>query len=196
MAFGQWNLRPVIPGALPQATVNMAFGQSPSNPAPWLNAMAVVRATNEDAADFENVFGEAIDRVGSISESERMRWSELMWMLISWTIRRRPHDERRNLVELALKHQKDPKLEEEAQIMSSVLGQTLEEWAEERGMKRGIEKGSIATCQELLRDLLEERFGSLPDEVRQRIEQTADLDRLRAAHRRALSLDSLDQLEI
>jgi hypothetical protein len=55
--------------------------------------------------------------------------------------------------------------------MSTTLGQTLEELAEQRG----IEQGELAASRRLLCRLLEDRFGPLPDELRHRIHQVKDL---------------------
>ena len=88
---------------------------------PWLNTLAVVRATNDDSAGFQAVFTAAAERLVGLVTRERLRWRELMWMLISWAIRRRPRDERPALVAAALEHQPDPNSQEEVQIMSTTL---------------------------------------------------------------------------
>ena len=76
--------------------------------------------------------------------------------------------------------------------MSTTLGQTLEELAEQRG----IEQGELAASRRLLCRLLERQFGPLADELRQRIHQVEDLDRLEQAIVDCPSLDSLDELEL
>ena len=92
--------------------------------------------------------------------------------------------------------------------MSTTLGQTLEEWAEqrgiergiergmERGIERGIERGQLLASRRLLCRLLENRFGPLADDLRQRINETLDLDRLEHASLQCPSLRSLDDLEL
>ena len=145
------------------------------------------------------VDGALVDREGTARRRKTatdyywISWqSALMWMLISWAIHRCPRNERQSLVESALQSQSDLGIQEEVQIMSSDLGQTLEEWAEEKG----IEKGSLNTCRELLCDQLEEHLGSVPDDVRQRIEEATDLAKLRAAVRQAHSLKTFEGLDI
>lgn len=69
---------------------------------PWLNALAVVRATGDEASRFRSVFAAAVERLAGLAAPERMRWRDLMWMLISWALRRRPRQERTGLVEVAL----------------------------------------------------------------------------------------------
>lgn len=88
--------------------------------------------------------------------------------------------------------------------MSTTLGQTLEEWAEqrgiergiERGIQRGIERGRLDASQQLLCRLLEDRFGSLPDDLRQQIEGTCDFAQLERWIRRCPNLRSLEELDL
>jgi hypothetical protein len=159
---------------------------------PWLNVLAVVRATNEEAAGFHQVFAAASAQLAGLVARERMRWRDLMWMLISWSLRRRPRDERPGLVEAALAHQPDPISQEEVQLMSTTLGQTLEEWAEQRG----IERGQLATSRRLLCRMAEDRFGFLPEALRRRIDETTDLGRLEDAVVQCPSLRSLEELDL
>ncbi len=159
---------------------------------PWLNALAVVRATREESDRFRSVFDTAVERLAGLAAQQRMRWHDLMWMLISWAIRRRPYDERPGLVEVAMEYQADPNTQKEVQIMSTTLGRTLEELAEQRG----IERGELAASRRLLCRLLERQFGPVTDELRQRIHQVEDLDRLERAIMDCPGLNSLDELEL
>jgi len=159
---------------------------------PWLNALAVVRATQDQSARFREVFAAVVKRLAALAERERMRWRDLMWMLISWALRRRPYQERQGLVEIALEYQPDPTSQEEVQSMSTALGQTLEEWAKQQG----IEQGKLAASRKLLRRLLEDRFGSLPDAVHRAIDVSEDLGRLEQAIRRTPRLQSPEELEL
>jgi hypothetical protein len=43
-------------------------------------------------------------------------------------------------------------------------------------------------------DVLEERFGELPEALKQQIESMTDTERLRTAHRQSLKIKSLDEL--
>jgi hypothetical protein len=163
---------------------------------PWLNALAVVRATGDEASRFRTVFAAAVERLAGLAVPQRMRWRDLMWMLISWALRRRPRQERTGLVEVALEYQPDPNSQQEVQTMSTTLGQTLEEWAEQRGLERGLERGELAASRRLLCRLLEKQFGSLADDLRQQINQTQDLARLEQAIVQCPSLHSLEELEL
>jgi hypothetical protein len=54
----------------------------------------------------------------------------------------------------------------------------------------------LTTCRELLRAMLEEHFGTLPSDLLQRIEQTEDIDRLKACVRQAVHITKLDELTL
>jgi hypothetical protein len=72
--------------------------------------------------------------------------------------------------------------------MGEALGQT---WEQEL-----FNRGQLQNAQYTLRMLLEERFGSLPTPIHARIEQTADLERLRAATRQVYHLAALSDLSL
>lgn len=77
----------------------------------------------------------AIGRFGNRGADALAR---LVWMLISWALRRRPRQEREDLVEVALDNQPDPNSQKEVQTMSTTLGQTLTvEQAAHRAEARG-----------------------------------------------------------
>ena len=78
--------------------------------------------------------------------------------------------------------------------MSQMLGQTWEDEMLERGMERGRIAGALSTLRDVLRALLTQRFGALPDAVVQRIEQTEDADRLNACVLNLHQMSSLDDL--
>ncbi len=63
----------------------------------------------------------------------------------------------------------------------------------EKGIKKGIEKGSVLTARLAVIDVLETRFGTVPDSIRQVIEMINDLDRLNRLHRAAVTVPDIDQ---
>ncbi len=72
-----------------------------------------------------------------------------------------------------------------------IESQQVLEW-----MAEGEAKGQMREARRLLRNLLEDRFGPLPEVLAQRIEATADLERLRAAVRQVSHLSQLDDLQL
>ena len=76
--------------------------------------------------------------------------------------------------------------------MSQTVQQTWEQWM----LEQGEAKGKILAKRETLRDLLEERFGPLPEAVAQRVEAITDFDRLRALLRQVVHIQALDELQL
>jgi hypothetical protein len=75
--------------------------------------------------------------------------------------------------------------------MSQQLGQTLEEWMQERE-----QRAQLLYARNVLVGLLRDRLGTIPEEVRRRIEETNDLDRLSGATFQVSRLQSLDELQL
>ena len=63
-------------------------------------------------------------------------------------------------------------------------------------MAEGEAKGQLREARALLRDLLEDRFGPLPEALAQRIEAANDITRLRAAARQVSRLGQLNDLSL
>jgi hypothetical protein len=170
----------------PQALLEMA-GE-------FLQALAVVRAERADAASFLAVFTEVVQRLESLSDRDTMRWHDLVRFVLSWGWQRRPEPELAALLAAAQASQADPRHREEVRAMGNALGQTLGErlWAE--GRAEGRAEGELRSARDILRDLLVQRFGDLPEPIARRMETCADLQRLRAAIQQVYLIDSLDQL--
>jgi len=66
----------------------------------------------------------------------------------------------------------------------------------EKGMEIGVEKGIIQTKQEDLIELIRFRFQSIGPEINDKIRSVRNADRLAALFRRALSANSIDELNI
>lgn len=66
----------------------------------------------------------------------------------------------------------------------------------ERGRVEGRAEGEILASKAALRALLEERFGTLPEVLIDRIEAATDLPRLQMAIRQVLRLEKLDDLQL
>jgi hypothetical protein len=60
----------------------------------------------------------------------------------------------------------------------------------------GRAEGQLEARRDDLVALLEKRFGSLPKDLLQRIQDLSDVTRLRAALQQVLDIDSLDELQL
>ena len=64
----------------------------------------------------------------------------------------------------------------------------------EKGIEKGIEQGIRKGIIKSLRDVLEVRFGEVPESLLDGIEQTKSVEELEALHRRALTATSIEQV--
>ncbi len=125
----------------------------------WLQAMAVVRAEDEEPERFQQVLAEVMRRLEAVNQKESVRWHDLMWFLMSWAIRRRPGAERANIVAAMTANVNDATIQQEVRNMASRLGQRWEDEVlargvargEELGMERGMERGQLRMARSMLR---------------------------------------------
>lgn len=69
------------------------------------------------------------------------------------------------------------------------------EWQEE-GRQRGLEEGRQEGVRSVVLSLIEQRFGPIPEDVRQRVESLDDLDALTHIAKRILLVSSIEELGI
>jgi hypothetical protein len=175
--------------AQPLAALRQAHGE-------WLRTMAVVRAERESAADFHAVLEEAFRRLAPLSETDKVRWHDLLWFLLSWSVRRRPSRERPELVALAAGSHDNVAARREVEVMTQAVEQTWEQEMLARGEARGELRGELRALRQALRGLLERRFGPLSEALLQRIDQADDVNRLRASVLQVLQMTTLDELAL
>jgi hypothetical protein len=72
---------------------------------------------------------------------------------------------------------------------------TIEELAEERGQVKGKQIGAKETCQQNIFDLLENRFGSLPEKLTETLKEINDLTTLKKLLVQIISVNSLDEFQ-
>jgi hypothetical protein len=154
----------------------------------WLQALAVVRAERTGRDEFHGVLTEVLRRLEIFSSADSVRWKDLLWFVLSWSMRRRPPEEKDDWQQTVLTSQENAVHNEEVHAVSEVAWKTMEDVVEERGELKGRRNA--------LKEVLEEKFGPLPEPLIQRIDTTADLDRLRAAARQVLHISALDELAL
>jgi hypothetical protein len=174
----------------------------------WLNALALVRADDEEAEAFRALLEQVLRRLEGLAERDRVRWYELMRFALVWALYRRPPPEREPLIAAAQASQTNVARQKEVQAVSMTIAEALKAEGKAEGIAegkaegiaegeiKGKAEGRLDEAREMLQGLLEEKFGPVPEAVRQRIQATTDLARLHAAARRVLHLDSLEQCDL
>jgi hypothetical protein len=162
----------------------------------WLNALALVRADDEEAAPFRAVLEQVLHRLEGLAESDRVRWHELVRFTLVWALYRRPPPERDQLIAAAQTSQANLARQKEVQAVGMTIAEALRAEGKAEGKAEGEAQGRLDEARELLQGLLEEKFGAVPEPIRQRIQATTDLARLHAAARRVIRLGSLDAFDL
>jgi hypothetical protein len=165
-----WNLADRTPEAL------LASGRE------WLQVMAVLRTEKADAATFEAVYLDAIRRLETLSPKDQPLWYDLMRIVLTWAVWRRPEAERDHLTEAALAALTDLQHRQEVQLMSKTGAEAL------------YEEGAVKTWRKALKKQLESQFGPLPEATLQRINEITDPEQLEAAFDRACQIEKLEDL--
>jgi hypothetical protein len=161
----------------------------------WLQCLAVIRAEEEEAPTFEAVFAEALRRLESLGGTEEMRRKDLLWFVISWALRRRAKAERERITAVAKASQSNHVHQAEAETMAKSLGMSWEQ-EEKVLVAESARQADLQARKEMLRSLLEKRFGSLPDALLQRIDSTTDVERLKAGLLQVLEISAPDELDL
>jgi hypothetical protein len=86
----------------------------------------------------------------------------------------------------------------EAADRRALWRQALEGWnvTESKQVLEWQNQAAVKVSQTHLRDLLQDRFGTVPESLAQRIEATTDPERLRAAVRQVLQIKTPDELQL
>jgi hypothetical protein len=171
-----WNLAERTPEALLASTSE------------WLKALAVMRAEEAEPTVFRQVFAQAVRDLTALAAQDPVRWSDLMRMLLAWAFWRRPDAERDALVAEAVASQTDVERQQEIKTMTSKWGPTLAEVS--------MAKGKLVAARTILRALLEDRFGTVPEALAQCIEATDDLERLQTAARQMYRVQSVGEITL
>lgn len=127
-------------------------------------------------------------RLEGLADRDQVRWYELVRFSLVWALYRRPPGEREQLIAAAQASQTNVVHQKEVQAVRMTIAEALK--------AEGKAEGRLDEAREMLHGLLEEKFGSVPEAVRQRIQATTNLSRLNAAARGILHLGSLEEFEV
>ena len=65
----------------------------------------------------------------------------------------------------------------------------------QKGLVEGLEKGIVQNAREAILDVIDTRFGQVPDSVRERINAIGSERKLKDLHRRAILTPSLEEFQ-
>jgi hypothetical protein len=145
-------------------------------------ALRVLQVEKAPLAEIERVLTRAMAGLECLSDEQAEQWKRVAWFLLLLVFHRR---EERELVDRVVEPAKQSKFREREEVaaMGLTVAEQLEATAELRSYRH------------MLCLLLEERFGPLPADLRQRIAGIDDLRRLQAALRQIAHVNSLAELQ-
>jgi putative YhgA-like transposase len=158
----------------------------------WLQLLAILRSSRDDRERFETICQQALRHLEGLAQRDKPRWDELLRMALTLALFRRPPQERAGLVQLA----RDSQANQARQKEVGDMAQTIAESLVEEGLEKGKVIGQLATYRQVLRDVLEVRFGSLPPPLSEQIDAIADIARLRDLNKQAARIDRLEDFKL
>lgn len=149
----------------------------------WLKALAVIRAEKEDVKTYEDVLLKVVTGLEELANRDHVRWHDLLSFIFGWIVQRRPTDEFEPLSRCVLSAESDRKHKQELSEMSTIVKGSFVDLALQ------VRRDDIIT-------ILEQRFGSVPSEIREKINAVEDAEHLKACLISVLSLESIDDLKL
>jgi hypothetical protein len=123
-----------------------------------------------------------------LAQTDKMRWRDLLWILVSWVLQRRPAVERDEMTAAVVASQRQDSTKEEAKAVIDVSKETTVQ------RERRLEK--LETLRETLIDALRAPFGDLPEATLSSIRACDEATKLRQAIVRVRDMKSLDEFHL
>ncbi|MBI1925968.1 Rpn family recombination-promoting nuclease/putative transposase [Candidatus Poribacteria bacterium] len=149
----------------------------------------VLRAIQkEDAtkAEFAQALRLAVSHLDRLPEAERNQWEMLMYYIVLLIFHRRDEDEQPEFISLVTETVKDHQRREEVAKMGRTGAQAL--------LEEGKGLGALQTRQEVLRELMQDKFGSIPQQIETRIQAIQDVDRLKMLIRNVIHASRIEEI--
>ncbi len=154
--------------------------------------LRLIQQRQSRATEFQRLLGRVVEHLEIMPAAERTRWLELL-----------------SYVQALVYHERDPsehaglQREVEASVRTdqhrqevSVMGKTIADELIDKGMKRGRKEEAVRARRRILLDLLQERFGELPQEIVATIESSKSIEQLDAWLRRFAKAVALEEVGI
>jgi hypothetical protein len=156
----------------------------------WMKFLAIMRVEHADSKEFERVFAEAVRRLAALRQRDHVRWYELLSIVFGYSLFRRPVGQHQRLSEVVEAAAGD-RLQE-----IKTVEQTIAEALMQQGAERGEERERLRSARQAVQDVLEERFDTLSEELKQRIATATDLEKMRKALRQAVKIDDPNKIDL
>jgi hypothetical protein len=162
----------------------------------------VFRDALEQVANLRDILVEAVsetveemvllaEQLEPVAGQDKMRWRDLLWLMLSWVFQRRPDEEREGLTRTLVDKQHELALREEVQTVSEATKQT---WAQ-KYVAEAEARVAARSLREGLIEALSDAFGKLAEPLLRSIQTCEDVDRLKGAIKQLHKVTSLDQFQ-
>lgn len=119
-----------------------------------------------------------------MSNRDPVQWYDLLRIVLTWALWRRPEAERPALLAAAQAAQPDRSKQQEVQTMTRTIAEAL------------MDEGGVRALQRVLLAALEKEFGQLPEDLIRQINGLDDLSRLQGAVLQMRRLQKLEDLQL
>ena len=144
----------------------------------------VIQKENATKEEFAEALKLAVSNLDKLPEEERNQWEKLMYYLVLLIFHRRDKEEQPELLSVVNETVKDYNRREEVAKMGRTGAQAL------------MEEGALQTGQEVLLELVQSKFGSIPQRIEYSIQAIRDIDRLKTLICNVIRASSIDELNI
>ncbi len=136
----------------------------------FLQALAIFKADDAELVEAERLFRGIYREIDPLHETSRVRWQDLLGLLLGWAHNRRPGNERKAWHDLAIGLQTNAERRREIESMGMTIAQSIRQ----EGRNEGLIEGTQASLLRFGR----KRFGQPDEATMTAIHAIADLDRL------------------
>jgi len=119
-----------------------------NGPTAFLQALAIYKAEGAELEVASGLFATICNRLGSLHDSSRIRWEDLLKFVLGWAQNRRPQAERQAWHELAVQLESDEARRREVDQMSITIAESIFLEGEQKGRKEGRKEGRQEGRQE------------------------------------------------
>jgi len=161
-----------------------------NGPAAFLQALAIYKAEGAELEEASTLFATIYKSIGTLHDSNRIRWEDLLKFVLGWAQNRRPQAERQSWHELALELESDEVRKREVKQMSQTIAQSIYQ----EGKLDGRQEGALGHARSSLVRTGRKRFGQADDAVIAKVNALDDLDRLDRMAERLMEVESWDEV--
>ncbi len=152
------------------------------HPFGWV--LRVIQKEGATTEEFAEALKLAVANLDQLPEADRNQWEKLMYYLVLLIFHRRDKEEQPELISLVDETVKDRNRREEVSKMGRTAAEAL------------MEEGALRTRIEVLLELIQGKFGSIPQRMERRIQLIRDIDRLKTLTRNIIHASSIDEIDI